>query len=130
MAPIIVTLLANKPYRLWLAVRALRAVPVSGLLLLFLVMGSAVALSPVASEYLFAATQNESGPEDDDQPPVISPVAVLRSRKAEVGWPPIAVSTFSPRLKADALSRSPLLLPAAPVGAGAKLDGAGISMRC
>lgn len=130
MAPILATLLANKPYRFSLAVRALRAVSVSGLLLLFLVMGSAVALSPVASEYLVAATQNESGPEDDDPAPAISPVAVLRSRKAEAGSPPTVVSASAPRLKADALFRSPHLVPAAPVGAWANLDGAGIFLRC
>jgi hypothetical protein len=130
MAPIIATLLANKPYRLSLAVRALKAVPVSVLLLLFLVMGSAVALSPVTSGQLFALAPNESGPENDDQAPVISSVAVLRSRKAEVGSPPTAVGASSPQRKADALSRSPHLVPAARVGAWAKLDGAGISMRC
>jgi hypothetical protein len=130
MAPIISTLLASKHHRLWPAVSALGAVPLPALLILLLVLGCAVGLSPVASGHLLAPAQNESGPEDDEQAPGTSSVAVPRSRKAEVGPPPTAVSAPSGRLKAVALPRSPLPVPPSPAGAWAKLDGAGISMRC
>jgi hypothetical protein len=131
MAPIIPTILANKHRPLSPAVRALGAVPVSALLVLVLMMGCAVALSPVASGYLSPPAQNESGPEDDEQAPVTSSsVAIPRSRKPEVGSPRSAVSAPSARLGAGAVSHSPLLVPATRVSAWAKLDGAGISMRC
>ena len=130
MAPIIATILANKHHPLSPAVRALGAVPVSGLLILLLTVGCVVALSPVASGYLSAPNPNESGSDDDEQVPTTASVAVPRSRKPEVGSRPTAASASSPLLKTGALPLSPSLVPPAPAGAWVKLDGAGISMRC
>jgi len=128
--PVMVTARANKQHWLSPAGRSLWTLPVSGVLLFLLMIGGAGTLFPAAHEHPSTGAPSESGLEDtdtDETPTPAAPlVSVSRSRKTKSGFSPTASSL---QLNASTLPHT-WLSSALPVGAFAKQNGPGISMRC
>jgi hypothetical protein len=125
---------ANRQHWLSPAGRSFWTSPVSGLLLFLLLLGGPATWLPRAHEQLSTPAQNESEPEDTDADETATPIApsvgVPRSRKTKGGVSPTPSNASLLLLKAGALPHSRLLISALSVGAFAKRNGAGISMRC
>ena len=124
----------NKQHWLLPTGRSLGTVPVFGVLLFLLLIGGAGTSLPSAHELLSTPAHNASELQDTDEDETAAPattsVGVPRSRKTKGGFSPAPSNVSSLLLNAGALPHSRRLLSALPVGAFAKLNGAGISMRC